>query len=185
MIHQEEARQGVELIDWYALRVRAQHERVVSNMLHLKGYEEFVPSYRTKKRWSDRLKELELPLFPGYVFCRFDVTKRLPILLTPGVVQVIGIGKTPIPIPEREIDALKSVVSSQLPVGPYAFLHIDQKIRVTTGALEGLEGILLVKKPFRLVVSITMLQRSVAVEVDEDWIVPISQPAVHTRLVTA
>src|SRR6185436_19047058 len=140
-----------------------------------KGYEVFLPLYRDRRRWSDRVKELELPLFPGYLFCRFDVTKRLPILTTPGIVQVVGLGKTPLPIEEKEIAAIQSIVISRLNAQPWPYLKVGQKVRIEQGRLTGLEGILIaLKKTHRLVVSVSLLQRSVAVEVDHDWASPVS-----------
>src|SRR6185369_14563329 len=97
---------------WYALHVRSQHEKIVASTLRGKGYEQFLPLYRTKHRWSDRMKVIERPLFPGYVFCRFDLQKRLPILVTPGVLLIVGVRKTPLPVVESEISALQSIVNS-------------------------------------------------------------------------
>jgi transcription antitermination factor NusG len=165
---------------WYALRIRPQHEKVVARALRNKGYEEFLPLYRYKRRWSDRFKEIESPLFPGYVFCRFDVHNRLPILVTPGVVLIVGIGKIPLPVDDDEIAALQTVVKSGLQAEPWPFLKIGQRVRIERGSLEGVEGILVaIKRPYRLVISITLLQRSVAVEIDHNWASPIG-PAPFT-----
>jgi transcription antitermination factor NusG len=154
---------------WFALSTRAQREKMVASLLHNKGYEEFLPLYRSRHRWSDRMKEMEKPLFPGYVFCRFDVQNRLPILMTPGVRFIAGIGKTPLAVDDDEMIALQQVVRSGLPAEPWPFLQVGQRVRIERGALQGLEGILMgFKKPHRLVVSITLLQRSVAVELDGD-----------------
>jgi transcription antitermination factor NusG len=147
---------------------------IASNLLN-KGYEGFLPLYRQKSRWSDRIKEIQLPLFPGYLFCRFDVNKRLPILITPGVIQVVGIGKTPHPVDESEISALQSIVLSGLQTEPRSYLNIGQRVRVELGPLSGVEGILTAMKGYsRLVVSVSLLQRSVSVEIDESWVVPVS-----------
>ena len=161
-------------LNWYALRVKTQHEKMVALALRQKGYEEFLPTYRLKRRWSDRLKELERPLFDGYVFCRFEIHKRLPILVTPGVSHIVGAGKIAVPVTDTEIENMKSIVTSQLPVSPWPFLRVGQTVRVSSGSLAGLEGILIAKKPFRLVVSVSLLQRSVAVEIDEEWVIPVS-----------
>ena len=93
---------------WYAVRTAAGREKAVSGQLGNKGYEHFLPVYRTKRQWSDRVKEVELPLFPGYLFCRFDINSRLPILVTPGVKLIVGYGKAPIPICENEMDAIRT-----------------------------------------------------------------------------
>jgi transcription antitermination factor NusG len=160
---------------WYALRVRPRFEKMVASALLSKGYEGFLPLYRHRSRWSDRIKEVLLPLFPGYMFCRFDVNKRLPILVTPGVLEVVGIAKTPYPVEEAEIFALQSIVLSSLQVEPRSYLNIGTRVRIELGPLSGVEGILTGKKGNRkLVVSVSLLQRSVAVEIDESWVVPVS-----------
>ena len=165
---------ALESGSWYALRIKSRHERIVAAALNGKGYEVFLPLYRDRRRWSDRVKEVELPLFPGYLFCRFDAMKRLPILMTPGIVQLVGVGKSPHPIEETEITAIKSIVISRLNAQPWPYLQVGQKVRIEQGPLTGLEGILIaLKKTHRLVVSVTLLQRSVAVEVDHDWASPV------------
>src|SRR5881409_2808314 len=147
---------------WYALRIRSRHEKVIAATLFDKGYEVFLPLHRCKRRWSDRIKEMALPLFPGYLFCRFDLQKRLPVLVTPGILHVVGIGKAPVALGEHEIAAIQSIVASRLRVEPWPFLEIGQRLRIERGPLMGVEGILVArKKPFRLVVSVTLLQRSV------------------------
>lgn len=156
---------------WYGLRTRSNQEKVAAVVLAGKGYHQYLPVYRSRRRWSDRVVEAEKPLFPGYVFCRFDAKKRLPIVTTPGVVSVIGFGSGPTPIAESEIEAVQAVLQSGLPAEPLPFVREGERVRVKRGALEGLEGILLHKKnEWRMVVSVTMLQRSVSVEIDREWI---------------
>jgi transcription antitermination factor NusG len=151
------------------LQVRVRHEVAVSDHLHGKGYEWFLPLYKSRRRWSDRVKEIEAPLFPGYLFCRFDPHDRLPILKTPGVAQIVGYNHIPIPVDEHEIMAIRRLVASGVPNFPCAYLEVGSKVRIDTGALRGLEGILMdVKGKRRLVLSISLLQRSVAVEIDSD-----------------
>jgi transcription antitermination factor NusG len=136
-----------------------------------KGYEHYLPCYRQRRRWSDRVAETECPLFPGYVFCRFDVFKRLPILTTPGVISVVGVGREPRAIPDAEIAAVEKVVNSGLHAGPWPYLPDGQRVRIEKGALAGVEGVVIRKKDeWRIVVSIHMLQRSVSAEVERDWI---------------
>jgi transcription antitermination factor NusG len=161
-------------LHWYAVYTRVQHEKIVAQALAVKGYEEFLPLCRCRRRWSDRIKDLELPLFPGYVFCRFDAEQRLPILVTPGVHHIVGIGKIPLPVEEAEIAAIQSIVRTGLPTEPWPFLQVRQRVRIDSGPLEGL--LLAVKKPYRLVVSVTLLQRSVAVEIDSVWVTPLALP---------
>jgi transcription antitermination factor NusG len=159
---------------WFALFVRVNHEKLVSAALRSKGVEEFLPLYRMKRRWSDRTKQVQAPLFPGYVFCRIDLNRRLPILTTPGVHSIVGNGKVPVPVELTEIQNLRVIVDSHLQADPWPYLRIGQKVRIEEGALDGLEGILVAtNKPSRVVVSVSLLQRSVAVEVDETWIRPV------------
>ena len=161
---------------WYALRVRSRHENTVALHLQARGYESFLPVYRSQRRWSDRFKEIELPLFPGYVFCQFDPLNRLPILSVPGIVHVVGVGRTPIPVDETEIAALQAAVKSGLPRQPWPFVEIGHRVRVEHGPLRGVEGILLgFRGHHRLVLSVTLLQRSVAVQVDESWVLPLPE----------
>ena len=152
---------------WFALQVRARHESGVANFLSGKGYEPFVPMYTSRRRWSDRIKVVESPLFPGYLFCRFDVNNRLPILTTPGVIQVVGFNRTPVPVQDTEIYAIQSLVASGFPSQPWPFLQAGDRVQIDSGPLRGLEGLLVeFKGSHRLVVSVTLLQRSVAVEID-------------------
>jgi transcription antitermination factor NusG len=163
---------------WFALQVKPNAEWSVSAALRAKGFEEFLPAYRTRRKWSDRWKELELPLFAGYVFCRFDPQNRLPVLVTPGVSGVVGCGKVPQPVENHEIDDLRAVILSGLSARPWPYLRIGDRVRLQDGPLTGVEGILLdVKQNRKLVLSVSLLQRSVAVEVEDCWITPVWQKA--------
>jgi transcription antitermination factor NusG len=156
---------------WYGVRTRSNFERVVSGILDGKGFENYFPTYRSRRKWSDRTIDAEAPLFPGYVFCRFDKRKKVPILSTPGVVGIVGFGKDPAEIAEEEIATIQSVLAAGLEVMPYPFLREGETVRIIRGSLEGIEGLLLKKKTdCRLVVSVTMLQRSISVEIDSDSI---------------
>jgi len=131
--------------------------------------------YRSRRRWSDRVKELELPLFPGYIFCKFDVLDRLPVLVIPGVISIVSSGKMPLPIPEQQIQAVQTVVTSGLPYGPLAALHAGQPVEVKYGPLRGLEGIVLeLRNTYQLIISVPLLSRSVSVVIDRDSVVPIT-----------
>ena len=163
---------------WFALQVKSRYENVVTAHLDGKGYEWFLPLYKCRRRWSDRFKEIECPLFPGYVFCRLNSFDRLPILITPGVVLIVGTGKTPVPIDETEIAAIQAAVGSGLPSQPWPFVQIGQRVRIEYGPLCGLEGVLLdFRGRHRLVLSVTLLQRSIAVQVEDAWVTPIPQQA--------
>ncbi len=158
---------------WFALAVIPRKEKITAQTLRLKGYEDFLPLYTVKRRWSDRVKEVELPLFPGYVFCRFDPGIRLPILKIPSVISVLGLGKTPQPIPDAEISALQTVCKARIHAVPHPFLTVGAKVRINEGPLAGVEGILVQAKGARLILSVSLLQRSIAVEVDTEWIAPV------------
>lgn len=159
---------------WYALRVKSRCEKPVSTMLQHKGFEEFLPLYQSRRQWSDRVKSVDFPLFPGYVFCRLNPQNRLPLLTIPGVLHFVGIGKAPVPIDGTEIAALQYSVRSGLPTEPWPFLEIGQRVCLTDGPLEGLEGILVgTSKQQRLIVSVDLLKRSVAVTIERHWAKPV------------
>ena len=159
---------------WYALYVRSRHERVVEIGLRGKGYPAFSPFYRTKRKRVDRIAEVDVPLFPGYVFCNFDSGKRLPILTTPGIVGVVGPGNRPEPIEDHEIASIRTIALSGRPVQPWPFLRAGQRIRLQAGPLVGAEGIFLcVKNEYHLVVSITLLQRAVSVVIEREHVAPL------------
>jgi transcription antitermination factor NusG len=167
---------GVVKLPWFALQVRSRKEDWVASQLAGQGFDCFLPKYKTIRQWSDRMKELEQPLFPGYLFCRFDYQNRRPLVMIPGVMQVIGVGRTPLPIEEREIEAIQLAVSSGLPSQPWPYLEVGERVRVNYGNLDGLEGILVnFKGNHRVVLSVTLLQRSVAMEVDLSWITAVQK----------
>jgi transcription antitermination factor NusG len=161
---------------WYALRVKSRHENIVASHLQARGFESLLPLYKCRRRWSDRFKEIELPLFPGYVFCQFNPMNRLPILTVPGIVHIVGVGRTPLPVDEAEMAAILTAVESGLPSRPWPFLQIGHKVRIEYGPLKGVEGILLgFRGHHRLVLSVTLLQRSVAVQAEEGWVTPLPE----------
>lgn len=165
---------------WFALRVRSNFERLSAMHLRERGLEEFLPAYSVKRRWSDRIKEVERLLFPGYLFCRFDPEDRLPILTAPGVVSLVSFAKKPVAIPDCEIEAVRMMVESKLPLCAWPFLHTGQRVVVERGPLAGVEGILTeFKRQFRIVVSIAILQRSVSAEMDADWVRPAASAAMR------
>jgi transcription antitermination factor NusG len=162
---------------WFALQVRTRWESSTAVLLSGKGYQTLLPTFKTKKRWSGRLREVNSPLFPGYVFCQFDGQKRLPVLVTPGVIAVVGRGRVPIPVEDSEIAAIQTVVSSGLHAEPWPFLEVGQRIRIDDEALRGLEGILInFKGNQRIVVSVSLLRRSVALEIDRSRVSPVHTP---------
>jgi transcriptional antiterminator RfaH len=160
---------------WYALVCRPRHEKVVAAALQMKSLESFVPLYRDRRKWSDRTKQVDLPLFPGYAFCRFGIQERSQVLKTPGVMSVVGNGRMPLAVDDEEITRLQRVVDSGLSLQPWAFLEAGDKARVACGPLRGVEGIVVrAKNRDRMVVSVTLLRRAVAVEVDREWLSALS-----------
>lgn len=169
------AAEAIERLPWYAVRVRSKCESRVFAGLQGKGYEAYVPLYRKHSRWTDRVKQIDCVLFPGYVFCRLDANRRLPVLKTPGVVNVVEFGGVFTSIPEHEIEAVRRVIRSGLAATPWPFLREGQRVRVCHGSLKDVEGVLLQSKgDCRLVISVNLLQRSVSVEIDRDSIEPVS-----------
>jgi transcription antitermination factor NusG len=160
---------------WFALRVKPNYEKRVATALRGKGFEELLPLYRSERQWSDRVKVMDLPLFPGYLFCRLDLASRLPLVTTPGFLYIVGVGKTPQPVDEAEILAVHSVMRSGVPVTPWPSLVVGQKVRLQHGPLRGLVGVLTkIANQQRMYVSVTLLKRSLSVEVAPDWIQPVA-----------
>jgi transcription antitermination factor NusG len=156
---------------WFAVQVRTCSEKTSTLLLENIGYQCFLPIAKCVHRWSDRMKEVEIPLFPGYLFCRMNPNQRLPVLKVPGVIQIVGVGKTPLPVEEEEIAALQLAEKSGLPTMPWPFLGVGQTARISRGPLAGLSGIVIkIKSGMKLVLSVSLLQRSMAVEIDRSWI---------------
>ena len=156
---------------WYALQVRSRKEGYVASQIQGQGFECLLPTYKSIRKWSDRMKEIEQPLFPGYLFCRFDFQNRRPVITTPGVLQIVGYGRTAVSVSDEEIQALQLAAASEMPKQPWPYLEVGQRVRVNYGTLSGLEGILVnVKGNHRVVLSVTLLQRSVAMEVETSWL---------------
>src|SRR2546422_339564 len=156
---------------WFAILARTGREKTATLLLENAGYECFLPVSKFIRRWYDRLKEVDVPLFPGYLFCRMNPHNRLPVLMTPGVIQIVGVGKTPIPVEEEEIAAIQRVGKSGLPTMPWPYLEVGHVVTIEEGPLCGLAGIVLkIKSGLKLVLSVSLLQRSVAVEIDRTWI---------------
>ena len=161
---------------WYALYTRHQHERVVAGMLCGKGFETFLPLYSAIHRWKDRRKKVSLPLFPGYLFLHGGLERRLQIVSTPGVFSFVGPGSLPAAIAQAEIDAIRRTVEANLRAEPYPFLKAGDWVRVTFGPLAGIEAVLVREKGrHRLVLSVELLQKAVAVEIEADCVEPIKR----------
>lgn len=157
--------------NWYAIQVRPRCESLVMELLSDKICERFLPSYESRRRWSDRWKRLERPLFPGYVFGRFRLAEKHAVVTTSGVVRIVGIGQMPSPIADAEIAALQQLAQQRIPVSPHEFVSVGESIRLRSGPFAGLTGIVVRNNgESRLVVSVNLLRRSVAVEVESEWI---------------
>ena len=154
---------------WFALRVRHQHEQAAATVLGIKQLEAFSPTLCQKRRWSDRVKVAVVPLFPSYVFCRFEYEKRVSVLNTPGVLSIVGFGSSPAPVPDEEIAAVRTAIASGKKIEPWPYLRAGERVEVTHGPLKSLKGVLVQSKnDWRVVVSVDLLMRSLAVEVDRD-----------------
>jgi len=152
---------------WSAIYTRHQHEKVISRLLSEKGFKVFLPLYNVARRWKDRTKLLSLPLFPCYVFVWGGLERRLDIVTTPGFYSFVGTGVHPDIIPSGEIESIRQASIAGSLVEPYPYLGFGDWVRIVSGPLEGIEGILVRKKnAFRLVLSVELLEKSVAVEVD-------------------
>ena len=156
---------------WFGLRVRSRSEQLAATALEGKGYRPFVPVYKVSRRFSDRTRQVAEPLFPGYVFCRFNPQRRLPVLTTPCVLGIVGVGKTPAPVETAEIDSILALVAAGLPATHWPFVRHGDRVRIVEGPLCGVEGIVTSRhETHRLILSVTLLQRSVSVEVQPGWV---------------
>jgi len=158
---------------WFAILARSGREKYATMLLENGGFECFLPISKSTRKWSDRMKDIDVPLFPGYLFCRMNPNDRLPVLTTPGVMQIAGIGKMPIPVDEHEIEAVRQIERSGLAATPWPYLRVGNIARIEEGPLRGVAGIVVkIKSALKLVLSIELLQRSIAVEIDRNWISP-------------
>ena len=162
---------------WFAVRVKSNREKVTANALRSQGYQEFLPLYRYPPTSAGRGPSVDRPLFPGYVFARFDKQKRLPVLMLPGVVHVVGIGREPIPVDAAELASIRTIVSSPMLSEPCAYVDIGEQVSVVSGPLTGAQGVIVaIKSNWRLIASVTLLQRSISVEIDRAWVEPCGRP---------
>lgn len=159
---------------WLALQVAPQHEKKVAVILEYKGFQQFYPTYKSKRRWSDRIKVLNLPLFPGYTFCRSSGSRGSDILATPGVNRIVSFGGKPCPVADEDIATLQAMARDGVDPRPFPYLAHGQRVRIIQqGALFGIVGILTqVKNRARLVVSVDMIAKSISIEIDHRDVVP-------------
>ncbi|MBZ5489563.1 MAG: UpxY family transcription antiterminator [Acidobacteriia bacterium] len=151
---------------WFAIQVRPRHEFASARILRNKGFEEFVPAYSAKRQWSDRQKQIEVPLFAGYVFCKFHPVKKLPIINTAGVIRVVGTHQGPAAIADQEINAIRKIVESGEQIRPHPYIAVGSRIRIEEGPMAGVEGIFMgEKKGSEMIISIDLLQRSISLQI--------------------
>lgn len=171
------------LAGWYAVQVRGRSEKLVSTLLSEKGFPVCLPVYKERRRWSDRQKDVELPVFPGYVFCSLNPRLRLPVMVTPGVISIVGCGSTPIPVDPAEMADLLLMAASGQALKPWPFVQCGSWVEIRRGPLAGTRGIVCAeKKTLRLIVSITLLQRSVMVEVEREHVFPTAANSTGNRV---
>jgi len=160
---------------WFAVKVRTRNESTVHTILQSKNFESLLPVYTERRRYSDRVKQIDVPLYPGYVFCRFDPAQRLPILTTPKVEYIVANGKTPQPVEDKEMEAIQRLIEAGIDARPVPYLREGQRVVIEEGSLAGVEGLFVTSKGGdRVVLSVELLQRSVAVQVDRLAVRPVS-----------
>lgn len=162
----------MENTDWFGIRVKSRCEFRAYDDLRLRGLETFLPLCSVRRRWSDRVKTLQVPMFSGYLFCRFTMLDRVRVLNAAGVAQIVGTGNTPVPISEAEIRSVQTLVTSKVACAPWPYLQTGQRVSIDSGPLAGVEGVIVRAENGRprVVVSVSMLLRSVAAEIERDWI---------------
>jgi len=159
---------------WYAIRTRSRHEKLVHQQLGSRGVDSFLPTVDRRRRWKDRWKTVSFPLFPGYCFARFPYQDRLSVLTAVGVVQILGINGHATPVPDHEIEAVRLLVTSTLPLDPHPYLREGMEVEVVRGPLEGVRGVLVRKgSRARLVVAIHLIQQAASVELDSADVRPV------------
>lgn len=166
---------------WYAVRTRSRHEKVVNHQLALRDVEVYLPLVTRRQKWKDRVKQVDFPLFPGYCFARVVPEERLRVLTAVGVVEILGINGRPSPISHEEIEAVRALVSSGLPLDPHPYLRVGMPVEVIRGPLAGVRGVLVRKgKRARLVVGIELIQQAASVELDAEDVEPLGRvPDAH------
>jgi transcription antitermination factor NusG len=164
-------------LNWYALYTCARHEKCVAQQIEQRAISCFLPLYRSVRRWKDRRKELELALFPGYVFVHLALRDRFRILQLPSAVRLVSFNGQPAVLPEAEIEQLRQRLARGVCLEPHPYLRVGRRVRVCGGPMQGLEGIIVRRKDrCRLVFSLDLIMRSVAVEVDETDVEPVGSP---------
>ena len=158
---------------WYAVYTRSRHEKTVAEQLVQKSVEHFLPLYETVRKWKNGPAKVQLPLFPGYLFVHIPLGERLQVLQVPGVVQLVGSSGVPLALPQTEIETIRAALTKGVRAHPHPYLKVGSRVRISSGPLEGLHGILLRRKgKVRLVVSVDLIMRSISIDVDASEVEP-------------
>ena len=158
---------------WYAVYTRSRHEKTVAEQLVQKGLDHFLPLYESVRKWKNGNFKVRLPLFPGYLFVHIPLQERLQVLQVPGVVQLVGSSGVPLALPQAEIETIRDALTKGLQAHPHPYLKVGSRVRISSGPLQGLQGILLRKKgKVRLVVSVDLIMRSIAIDIDVSEVEP-------------
>jgi transcription antitermination factor NusG len=165
-----------DYLRWYAVYTYPRHEKAVAEQIESKDVEAFLPTFTTESRWKDRRVRIQTPVFPGYVFARISPSQRSKVLNAPGVIRMLSFNGTPAPIDDSEIEALKLCLERGAALKPYPLLEVGDRVRVRSGVLEGLEGLISrCKNERRLIVPITLINQSVAIEIDVQLLEPLTE----------
>lgn len=165
----------IEKDSWFAVQVTPRHEKRVDAILQQQNYGHFLPMRRTRRKWSDRVKVIEQPLFPGYVFVRAQSCSVGKIYRMPGFIRIVSFGGRPCSVPDIQIEALQRIIDSKRDICPIPYLAVGQKVQIVTGPLSGLTGIISHHRNCgRLVVSVDLIMRSIVVEIDGEEVAPLS-----------
>ena len=163
-----------DALRWYAVYSRSRHEKTVCEELQRRGIETFLPLREILSQWKDRKRRIQVPLFGGYVFVHVPMRqRRLDILKVPGIVRIVGLNNTPEPVPDEEIESVQLFLKTTIRHDPYPYLSVGRRVEIKRGALQGLQGVLIKKKnKFKFVLSVHLIQQSVALEIDASDIEP-------------
>ncbi|HEV2114376.1 MAG TPA: UpxY family transcription antiterminator [Terriglobales bacterium] len=161
-------------LQWFATYTRSRHEKVVAETLNKRTVEHFLPLYETVRKWKNGRFKVQLPLFPGYLFVHISLHDRLKVLQVPGVVRLVGFNGVPAPLPTAEVEIIRSALRKGIEAEPHPYLKVGQRVRITSGPMEGLQGILLRRRGRpRVVVSVDLIMRSVALDIDAAQVEPV------------
>jgi transcription antitermination factor NusG len=163
-------------LKWYAVQTRSRHEKMVARQLEGQGFATFLPISTEVRQWSDRRKVVEMPLFPGYAFVQmvYQPEQRLRVLMTEGIVNFVGIHGQGLPIPEKQIEDIRSLLNADVPFESYPFLIVGQRVRIRSGSLNGTEGILVGQEgDRRLIISVELIQRSLSIRLQGYEVEPV------------